>query len=82
MLFLMQTQTVSARYAEVDISGKVRAVAAEFRASHSDLADALSISRQGIARRMKGTVAWGARDLAILADRFDVPIGRFYGDNS
>ena len=76
----MQIQTPTKRYAEVDISGKVRSVAAEYRASQSQLADALSLSRMAITRRMNGSVQWSGKDLAILADYFDVPVARFYGD--
>ncbi len=76
----MQNQTTPKRYAEVDISGKVRAVAAEYRSSQSQLADALHMSRMAITRRMSGDVQWSARDIAVLADHFGVPIARFYGD--
>lgn len=78
----MTFHQTSKRYTDVDISAKVRAVAAEYRESQTDMGAALKLSRVGVSRRMNGGVAWSAHDLAILADHFNIPIGRFYGDNA
>ena len=76
----MQNQTGSTRYAEVDISAKVRAVAGEYRVSQERLGDIIGVQRGGIVRRLNGTTQWSAREIAILADHFGQPIARFYGD--
>lgn len=76
----MQQQTERHRYAEVDISAKVRSVAGEFRVSQEQLGHVLGFQRMAVVRRLNGTTQWSARELAVLADHFGVPIARFYGD--
>lgn len=66
-----QNATVPDRVRDIAIARKVR---------QSDLADTIDLSRNGIVRRLNGSVRFTDEQLIRLADRLDVPVGAFFGE--
>lgn len=62
------------------VPGKVRGFAAEKRIKQADLAATLNLSRMAIVRRLKGDVRFTDEELIALSERFDVPVGAFFGE--
>jgi transcriptional regulator with XRE-family HTH domain len=60
----------------MDISSYVRYRVAEGHTSQAVLADALSIHRSEVSRRLAGKANWQLRDLVRLAEVFGMPLDK------
>lgn len=59
------------------IAAEVRAEMARQNKSLRDLADALNLSHQSLAVRVRGDVAFRSDELVLLASALGVPVGEF-----
>lgn len=77
MIALMENDTAPPSGDEV--SANVRAELARLRRTGRDVARLIGLSESAWRKRLAGTVAWRAHEVAAIARVLGVPVARLYG---